>query len=462
MLAADPWQEAMPAAAWRTAAVGLWMAIWWATEALPVAVTAFLPLVAFEPLGVADFRAAAAPFANPIVYLFLGGFLIAIAVERWKLHRRVSLTILARTGTDGRRLVGGFMIVCALLSMWMTNTSTTMMLLPIVLSVIGVIRENAPHLDEKASADFARAMLLGLAYAASIGGLATLIGTPPNAFLAGFLADEYGHEIGFARWMMVGLPVSAAMLPCAWLLLTRVLFPVRLPENAAVAAHLAKLRGQLGSVTPAEKRVAIVFVSMVASWLARRPVADLLGWSDVSDAGIAMTAAVVLFLVPSGTAPGGRLLRWEDAARVPWGVLLLFGGGLSLATAVSESGLAVWLGERLAPLGDQGPGVLLLASVALVVLLTELASNLATAAAFLPVLGAIALETGVSPILLSVPVAIASSCAFMLPVATPPNAIVFATGEVRIPEMVRAGFWLNVIGVGIVTLAAWTLVPLVL
>jgi sodium-dependent dicarboxylate transporter 2/3/5 len=459
MLATEPWQQAMDPAAWHVAAVGLWMAIWWATEAIPVAATAFLPLVVFEPLGIAKIGEAAAHYANPIIYLFLGGFMLALALERWNLHRRIALAILEHTGTDGRRLIGGFMLVCALLSMWMTNTSCTMMLLPIVLSVIGVIRDNVPDLSEKARSDFAVAMLLGLAYSASIGGLATLVGTPPNALLAGYLSANYGIEISFARWMLVGVPVSLAMLPLAWLVLTRVLYRVDFPESEAVARHLHALRAQMGPMTPAERRVASVFVAVIVLWMAGQPLAKWIGISGITDAGIVMTAAVLLFLMPSGNTAQPRLMTWHDASRLPWGVLILFGGGLSLAAAVSDSGLALWLGESLAPLNALGVVILVLAATTLVIFLTELTSNLATTATMLPVMGAIAVQAGVPPLILTVPITIAASCAFMLPVATPPNAIVFATGAITIPQMVRAGVVLNLIGIVIVTAIALVVAP---
>jgi sodium-dependent dicarboxylate transporter 2/3/5 len=459
MLLAEPWQQVMDPAAWHVAAVGLWMAIWWATEAIPVAATAFLPLVVFEPLGIAKIGAAASHYANPIIYLFLGGFVMALALERWNLHRRIALAILERTGTDGRRLVGGFMLVCALLSMWMTNTSTTMMLLPIVLSVVGVIRDNVPDLTDRNRADFEVAMLIGLAYAASIGGLATLVGTPPNALLAGYLSANYGIEISFARWMLVGIPVSAAMLPLAWLVLTRLLYPVSFPESRAVQEHLHRLREQMGPMSRPEKRVAVVFAAVIVCWMALAPVTEWLGVAGISDAGIVMTAAVLLFMLPSGNVAQPRLMTWHDASRLPWGVLILFGGGLSLAAAVSDSGLALWLGESLAPLNAWGIAVLVLASVTLVIFLTELTSNLATTATLLPVMGAIAVQAGVPPLILTVPVTIAASCAFMLPVATPPNAIVFATGALTIPQMVKAGFILNLIGIVIVTLTALFVAP---
>jgi sodium-dependent dicarboxylate transporter 2/3/5 len=459
MLVAEQWQSAMSPEAWRAASVGLWMAIWWATEAIPVAATAFLPLVIFEPLGLTTLREAAAPYANPIIFLFLGGFLMALALERWNLHRRIALAILDRTGTDGRRLIGGFMFVCAMLSMWMTNTSTTMMLLPIVLSVIAVVHDNVSDLSEKSRSDFQIAMLLGLAYSASIGGLATLVGTPPNALLIGYLADNYDIEISFARWMTVGIPVTLVMLPIAWLVLTRYLYPVNVPASEAVNRHLHELREELGPMTTPEKRVAVIFSLVVLSWMLRRPVTEFLGVTGISDAGIVMTAGVLFFVLPSGNREQPRLMTWENALRLPWGVLILFGGGLSLAAAVSNSGLALWLGESLAPLNAFGIAVLVIAAVALVIFLTELTSNLATTATLLPVMGAIAVQAGLPPLMLTVPITIAASCAFMLPVATPPNAIVFATGQITIPQMVRAGIALNLIGIVVVTIIALYVAP---
>lgn len=459
MLLSETTQAFMPPEAWRVAAIALWMAIWWASEAIPVYVTAFVPIVAFAPLGIASMRDAAAPYANPIIYLFLGGFILALAVEKWALHRRIALAILDRVGTDGRRLVGGFMFVCALLSMWMTNTSTTMMLLPIVLSVAAVIRDNATDASARDRHHFQIAMLLGLAYAASIGGLATLIGTPPNALLVGFMADNYGQSISFARWMVIGIPITALLLPIAWLTLTRFIFPFDIPASAAVGRHLHDLRRQLGPMTTPERRVAMVFAAVIGGWMLGRPVTEWLGFDGVSDAGIVMAAAVLLFVLPSGNGDGGPLMQWPDVSKLPWGVLILFGGGLSLAAAVADSGLALWLGERLAPLNAFGLTVLVIAAVALVIFLTELTSNLATTATLLPVMGAIAVQADVPPILLTVPITIAASCAFMLPVATPPNAIVFATGTLRIPQMARAGLALNLIGIVLVTVVSLFAAP---
>jgi sodium-dependent dicarboxylate transporter 2/3/5 len=452
-------QEIMSADAWKVAAAGLWMATWWATEAIPVPVTALLPLILFDPLGVASIREAAAPYANPTIYLYLGGFIMALALERWNLHRRIALAIVSKTGTDGRHLIGGFMLVCATLSMWMTNTSTTMMLLPIALSVAVVIREHVPGLSDKTKSNFQIAMLLGLAYSASIGGLATLIGTPPNALLMGFMAENYDIEISFARWMLVGIPVSFTMLPIAWIGLTRFLFPCDIPASKAVKNHLLDLRDELGTMTSAEKRVAVVFACLIFAWMFRQPVTRAFGIDGVSDTAIVIAAALILFLLPSGDARHPRLMIWEDVLRLPWGVLVLFGGGLSLAAAVANSGLALWLGEQLAPLSAWGTAVLVVAAVALVIFLTELTSNLATTATLLPVMGAIAVQAGLPPIVLTVPITIAASCAFMLPVATPPNAIVFSTGAISIPQMVRAGVFLNLIGIVIVSTAALVLAP---
>jgi len=341
----------------------------------------------------------------------------------------------------------------------MTNTSTTMMLLPIVLSVIAVIRDNVSDLSEKSRADFQIAMLLGLAYSASIGGLATLVGTPPNALLIGYLAENYGIEISFARWMAVGVPVTLVMLPIAWWVLTRFLHPVNIPASEAVSQHLHQLREEMGSMTTPEKRVAVIFVLVILSWMLRRPLTELIGLTGISDAGIVMTAGVLLFMLPSGHPTQPQLMTWHDATRLPWGVLILFGGGLSLAAAVSNTGLALWLGESLAPLNAFGLAALVIASVVLVIFLTELTSNLATTATLLPVMGAIAIQAGIPPLFLTVPITIAASCAFMLPVATPPNAIVFATGQITIPQMVRAGVVLNLIGIVIVTIVALYIAP---
>lgn len=461
MMIAGGSQTTMEPAAWQVAAVGLWMASWWATEAVPVPATAFLPIVVFPFLGLMPLGDVTASYANPVIYLFLGAFILALAVERWHLHKRIALAILSYTGTDGRYLIGGFMLVAAFLSMWMTNTSTTMMLMPIALSVAKVIADNNPNLQGRQTQDFQAAMLLGLAYAATIGGLSTLVGTPPNALLAAFLIDNYNIKITFASWMLVGVPIMLVMLPLAWYSLTRWSFKVDIPANSAVHEHLEKLRKELGPMSKAEKRVAFIFATVVLCWIARRPISDLLDISFLSDTGIVMAAALILFLMPSGDKQQPQLMVWMDTNRLPWGVLILFGGGLALASAVSASGLATWLGTSLTPLGGLGIFVLIIAATGLVIFLTELTSNVATAATFLPVVAAVALELGVSPLLLCIPITLAASCAFMLPVATPPNAIVFASGVLNIPQMVRAGLILNIIGMVLLSMVSIWLAPFV-
>lgn len=454
-------QSTMPAVAWNVAAVALWMAVWWATEAIPVAATAFMPIIAFPFLSISSVAETTSAYANPIIYLFLGAFILALAVERWNLHKRIALAILSYTGTDGKRLIGGFMIVAALLSMWMTNTSTTMMLMPIALSVAKVIADNNRHLSSQTTQSFQTAMLLGLAYAATIGGMATLVGTPPNALLAAFLNEQYAIKITFANWMLVGVPLMLCLLPLAWYSLTHWSFKVDIPASPSVDAHLASLRNELGAMTKAEKRVAIVFASVVLFWIIRRPISTFFGIDFLSDTGIVMTAALLLFVLPSGNTNQRQLIIWDDVSRLPWGVLILFGGGLSLAAAVSSSGLATWLGSHLSYMDAFGVFALVIAATALVIFLTELTSNVATTATFLPVVAAVALELGVSPLLLCVPITLAASCAFMMPVATPPNAIVFASGLIKIPQMVKAGLLINLFGLVILSLIAVWLAPLV-
>ncbi len=461
MLIAGP-QGGLGPEAWRTAALGLWMAVWWASEATPVGVTAFIPLIFFPLLGITTLHKAAAPYANPILYLYLGGFLIALAMQRWDLHRRIALALLTVSGTNGRSLVGGFMVTAALLSMWMTNTSTTMMLLPIVISVISVIATTVKEIDEQERRNFDVCLLLGTAFGATIGGVATLVGTPPNAFLAAFLAENYGTEISFARWMLVGVPVTLVLLPLCWLTLTRLVYPVSFETSGETRRLLKTMRADLGPASKAEWRIGIVFSCVVLGWMTRPWLGKVLPIDGLSDPGIVMIAAFLLFLIPSGARRSPRMLSWKETRDLPWAILILFGGGLSLAASVSETGLAHWLGASLVPLGAFGIGAIVFGAVVLVIFLTELTSNLATTATLLPVLAALALELGASPVVLTVPVALAASCAFMLPVATPPNAIVYGSGRLTIPQMARAGLVLNLIGIILLSLVALFLAPAVL
>lgn len=452
------------------AAVGAWMAIWWMTEAVPIAATSLLPLVLFPLLGVADIRATSAPYANPLIFLFLGGFLIALALENSQLHRRLALAIASRAGASPRRLISGFMLASAALSMWISNTATAMLMLPIGLSIIELARRAGRAAEARAGTraseeeseqgdgrHFALGLLLGVAYACSLGGMATLVGTPTNALLAAYLQETYGLEIPFVRWMLVALPLSLLGLAVVHLVLTRIVYPLRLDHIPGGAEFLRAESQALGPPSRAEKRVALVFGLTAVLWMVRPLLDDLL--PGLSDAGIAMAGALALFAWPLDWRRGRFVLDWQATRRLPWGVLLLFGGGLSLASAIHQSGLASWIGQHLGGLGHWPMPALVAATVLVVVFLTELTSNTATAATFLPVLAALAIGLGRDPLLLLIPATLAASCAFMLPVATPPNAIVYGSGAVTVPEMARAGLWLNLVFVVLVTLLASWLLP---
>ncbi|ERS83869.1 SLC13 family permease [Halomonas sp. PBN3] len=443
----------MTSAAWACVGMALLMATWWSTEAIPIPATSLLPMVLVPALGLGSMGEATGSYANPIIYLFLGGFLLGIAMQRWQLHRRLALHVLRLVGHQPRRQIAGFMVATGFLSMWVSNTATAIMMLPIGMSVISLLDDSDPEELRR----YATALLLAIAYSASIGGVATLIGTPPNALLAGYLAEDRGIDLGFAQWMLVGLPISIAMMVAAWWWLTRRGFALNATEQSGtlVVDELTRL----GPMTAPERRVAVVFGLAALTWVARPLLNDLgLGW--LTDTGVAIAAGIALFLLPSGQARGQRLLAWEDAQQVPWGILLLFGGGLALAGTITRTGLAEWIAEQLGVFG----ALPLLAMVGVVVLviifLTEVTSNTATAAAFLPLLGALALSLEISPLLITVPAAIAASCAFMMPVATPPNAIVFGSGHMKIQSMIRTGFALNLISTVLVTLMAYGLIQL--
>ena len=457
-----PQPETVPTIAWRTLAVAVLMATWWSTEAIPVPATSLLPVVLFPLLEISTVAAATRPYASPVIFLLLGGFMLALTLERWQLHRRLALMILVRTGDKPDAIVFGFMLAAALLSMWVSNSATTLMMIPIALSVIGRIVEGREQKGE-----FAVLLLLSLAYAASIGGLGTIVGTPPNALAVGYLAEHYDIQIRFVEWMMVGVPVVLVMIPLSWWVMTRLAYPVHLPRNPAAAQELAEELAELGPLSVPERRTATVFAIVAGAWMLQPLISRLPGLEPLNDTTIAIAGALAMFLVPSGRTvdgrrTGGALLDWESTQKLPWGVMLLFGSGMSLAEQVSASGLALWLGELLAALTAWPMIALLAAVVALVVFLTELTSNTGLTATILPVLGVIAVVGGVDPAMLAVPAALAASCAFMLPVATAPNAIVFGSTFITIPHMVQAGFRLNLVAIFAVTLLGYALVPIVL
>ena len=454
-----PTPEGLSLEAHKTAALFLLMGVWWATEAVPVAVTALVPLALFPMLGILDIQSAANPYANKTIYLFFGGFLLATAIQKWDLHKRIALFVLENAGSNGASLIFGFMLTAALISMWVMNTATTIMLLPIGLAVITVVKETVTGLSEKEMESFQLALLLGIAYGATIGGMSTLIGTGPNGMLAAFMADNYDLDISFVDWMKVGVPLSVIMLPCSWLILTRVIYKVEFETSQETKDLLTNMKQELGKFDGAEFKVFVVFVLTALTWMLRTVLDDINGLQGLSDAGIAMISALFLFLLPSGDKEKkGALLEWNDAQEnVPWGLLVLFGGGLSLANAVQATGLAVWMGN-LIPQGISIALIVILV-VTMIIFLTELTSNMATTATFLPVVAAIAIQSDFNPILVTAAVALAASCAFMLPVATPPNAIVFGSGLIRVPQMAKAGFLINVLGILVVSFIAVVSVP---
>jgi sodium-dependent dicarboxylate transporter 2/3/5 len=456
-----PGPEGMSAQAWATAAVGSLMAIWWITEAIPIPATALLPIPLFPLLDVGTVAQATAPFANPLIYLFMGGFLIAIAMQRWNLHRRIALGIIDRVGTRPSAIILGFMIASAFLSMWVSNTATALMMLPIGMSVINLSKKlpSTTDAERRELTHFGIVLVLSIAYACNVGGLGTLIGTPPNALLAAFMLENYGLEIGFAQWMVLGVPLVIIGIAAAYFVLTRVSFPLHLQALPGGHDIIHAEREKLGAISTEEKKVAVVFVLTAVMWMCRPLLQDWV--PGLSDAGIAVAAGLLLFLIPVNLARGEFLLDWEDARKLPWGILVLFGGGLSLASAVTRSGFDAYIGMLVGGF-DAWPTLLLLAlCIVIILLLTEMTSNTATAAAFLPILAAAALGVGENPLLFAVPAALAASCAFMLPVATPPNAIVYGSKLLTIPMMVRAGLWLNLVFVGLILAAAYLVLPAV-
>ena len=469
-----------------TAAIGILMGVWWVSEAVPIPVTALTPLVLFPALSVAPLEDIAPSYASDIIFLFMGGFMLALAMQRWNLHRRIALGVLKLMGAKTVNLVLGFMIATGFISMWVSNTATAVMMLPIGVSILVLVQrygtedalaaDAVPAAEQSApgeaptqaeirsltKSNFGTALMLGIAYAASIGSLGTIIGTPPNTLLAGHMAAEHGIEIGFGQWMLVGVPIAVVLLLVCWLLLTRVLFRPEIDEvpggRDLIAAELARL----GRMSAPEAKVLVIFVLAALAWITVPLLSEyVLGLDSplLSDAAIAMVVGLVLFLLPAGGGAdrGVRLLDWEAAKELPWGVLLLFGGGLALSGQFSKSGLSTWLGEQVRSLGEIPVWVLVVIAAIGILLLTEMTSNTATAATFLPVASGVALGTGVEPLMLAAPVALAATCAFMLPVATPPNAIAYGSGYVTIGQMVKGGVWLNIIAVVLISVASMTL-----
>ncbi len=448
------------------AAVALWMALWWLSEAVPLAATALLPVVLYPLLGIMSGREVAPVYCNWIIFLFLGGFMVALAMERWDLHRRIALRIISAIGGGPRRIVLGFMLASAFLSMWVSNTATTMMMAPVAMAVVAGLRGRA---DRQRVDAFATALLLATAYAASVGGLSTLIGTPPNPLLVSNVGVMFpgAPEISFAGWMILGLPVAVVALAVVWVELSLL---YRLHEAGDLIDHAAlrRQRKLLGPMSFAEKVVLADFSLMALLWLSRKGLTvggfSVPGWSHllshgrfVDDGTVAMTLALVLFVVPARNGKGERILDWPTARRLPWGIVLLFGGGFALARGFVATGLSGWLGDRMAGLSFLPTPLLVLVVCLVMTFVTELTSNTATTQMALPVLASLAVAIGVNPLLLMVPATLSASCAFMLPVATPPNAIVFGTGMVSVRDMARTGLLLNLVGAVVITAAIYLL-----
>ena len=459
---------------WYVTGVVLLMASWWATEAIPLPVTALIPLALFPLLGIYDFSdaanpaksaftKAAAPYAHPNVFLFLGGFILALAIEKVNLHKRIALKMLLSLGTDAKYLIGGFMLVSAFISMWIMNTSTTLMLLPIGLAIAGVVRKTT-NLD-KDFTNFQTALLLGIAYAATIGGISTPIGTAPNIVVIS-LIQEQGLEVSFNQWMLLALPISIIMLVVGWWLLTSIIFPVNISANKETKNSLQKMYQQLGAITVDEKRVLSIFVLTALAWIFRDLLDDTYLLQGLTDYGIAIIAALAVFITRS--SQGSGLIEWSITTKLPWGILILFGGGLSMANAIMSSGLGKWIGGLIP---DISAVLLILLIVVLIVFLTELTSNQATTATFVPIMIILAtvegnlLPDGTSNLSLvaqlAIPVALAASCAFMLPVATPPNAIVYGSEKFTIAQMMKAGLYFNILGILVVTAFSTFVLPLI-
>ncbi len=447
------------------------MAFWWITEAIPIPATALLPMCLYPLLGILPMAEVTRNYGDENIFLFLGGFLIAMAMQKWHLHRRLALHIVHLIGAAPRRLVLGFMCATAFLSMWISNTATTMMMYPIALAVILQLASEQEGGLTPAHKNFRTCMMLAIAYAASIGGLGTLIGTPPNIIFAGSVQKLFPQAppVDFLRWLAFGLPLIVVFIPTTWFLLTRLLFPIAKDLFSGGQELIDAEIKKLGRMSAGERRVLVIFLATALAWIFRVDLelgfATIPGWASrlgladkISDATVAMIAGTALFFIPVRFRRGEFLLDWATAVKIPWGILLLFGGGIAMSAGFKATGLSVWLGERLAGLGDWPPLAMILAVTALVAFLTEVTSNTATATIFMPIMAATAQALHLHPFLLMIPAAVAASCAFMLPVATPPNAIVFASGYVTVPQMARAGFWFNLIAIVLITAIVYLLV----
>ncbi|GAB4235795.1 MAG: SLC13 family permease [Ekhidna sp.] len=446
--------ESMNAEAYHVLCGTFWIAIWWVFEAVPIAVTALLPIVLFPLTGSLNLSSVTASYGHKYIFLYLGGFVIAIAIEKWNLHKRIALSIIHGIGSDVSKIILGFMVATAFLSMWISNTATSVMMLPIGMALVNQFKNNSDN--AKLGEDFGKALMLAIAYSASIGGFATLIGTPPNLVLAGILEQLYDFKLSFFEWIIFGLPLSIVLIIICWKYLTNYAYKFKNKKLPGGREEISKLLKELGKISYEEKAVLIVFICTAVAWMSRSLLEKVI--PAIDDTIIAVFFGISLFVIPTKKRDR-KLINWEEATNLPWGIILLFGGGMALAKGFSETGLAEWIATQMSQLNGLSFFVLLLVLVAIVNLLTEITSNLATTAMLLPVLAPMALSFDVHPLIIMTAVTISASCAFMLPVATPPNAVVFGSGYLRIPNMVRAGSFMNAISILLVTIAAYYLLP---
>ena len=434
----------------------VWIAIWWITEAIPIAVTALLPIILFPLTGGLGLTETTASFGHKYVFLYIGGFIIAIAIEKWNLHKRIALNIINLIGTNIVNIILGFMIATAFMSMWISNTATAVMMLPIAIAIVAQLRDN-PNTIEDENLNFGKALMLAIAYSASIGGVATLIGTPPNLVLAGVVEETFGYEITFAKWFQFGFPISIILLFICWKYLTSIAFKFKQKTFPGGREEIYKQLNALGKISYEEKLVAGVFAFTAFAWISRSYLLESI-IPGIDDTIIAMIGAIIIFLLPTKNRKR-KILKWEEAVKLPWGILLLFGGGMALAAGFKDSGLALWIGNQMTLLDGVSLILLVFILIASVNFLTEITSNLATTAMLLPILYPMSITIDVHPFILMVSATVAASCAFMLPVATPPNAIVFGSGYLRIPDMVRVGIWMNLLSIILLTLFVFFLLP---
>lgn len=435
-----------------------WVAIWWITEAVSISVTALLPIVLFPLTGGLDLNQTTASYGHKYIFLYIGGFILAIAIEKWNLHKRIALSIIKIVGTNIVNIILGFMIATAFLSMWISNTAATVMILPMAMAIVTQLRDN-PNTIEDENQIFGKALMISIAYSSSIGGIATLIGTPTNLVLVGVVKSTYGTEITFSQWFLLGFPIAALLLWICWYYITRFAFKFKQKEFSGGRNEIHAQYKALGKMSYEEKLVLIVFACTAFAWITRSFLLNKL-IPTIDDTIISILFAVLLFLLPT-SKKRGRILLWEDAVKLPWGIVILFGGGMALALGFEASGLALWIGNKLIGLETVPFIFLLLIVITMVNFLTEITSNIATTAMLLPVLISLAPTLGVHPYYLMISATIAASCAFMLPVATPPNAVVFGSGYLKIEDMVKTGIWMNIFSIILITFFVYFILPLI-